>query len=162
MARILQKFKAMEFSSHLCHQKSLNYPPFKLGSLFLLFMISCQTSSRTTFGNVDGYRIGLTTIPAQPVEGSNKFKVILKDEAGKAVDGAKIMAHYFMAPQGNRSILTGSVDGKFNENGEYIVLMNIPREGEWTINFRVTTPQKKVIAANFEVKTGKTGARFIG
>lgn len=125
-------------------------------------MCSCQTASRTTFGDVNGYRIGLTTIPAQPVEGSNKFKVVLKDETGKAVDHAKVSVHYFMAPQGHVMTLSGSADAKFKEKGEYTILMNIPREGEWTINLQVSPPGKSTIVANFEVKTGKTGARFIG
>src|SRR5207253_2817981 len=98
---------------------------------FLLLALACSAGQSTalTAGDLD---VRVTIDPDPPRSGENRLHVLLRDAAGKPVDGARLAFEYDMAAMGAMPEMKGGGDVKAEGGGRYTIAYPLPMQGDWT------------------------------
>ncbi len=78
--------------------------------------------------------------PDPPIAAENRLLLRLRDEQGRAVDGAKLELDYDMPAMGTMPEMKGRGESRALGNGRYRIDYELPMNGEWKVTVSIEAP----------------------
>jgi len=103
------------------------------------------------------YRIQVQVKPDPPVAGKNKLTIIVKDDSGRVVSGAKVRAVAQMPAMGNMKEMNAPADIREIKNGIYSGELTLGMKGEWPLAVDVESEALGHGDLVFDMATGRKG-----
>jgi hypothetical protein len=96
----------------------------------------------------DNYRVTLAMEPSPAAVGPGVLAVTLKDDAGKAVNGARLEVEANMSHAGMVPVLAGTAE---SQAGLYRVPLQWTMAGDWVVDLKFTLPDGRQVARRYPV-----------
>jgi len=103
------------------------------------------------------YRIQVQVQPDPPVAGKNTLTIIVKDDSGQAVSGAKVRAVAQMPAMGSMKKMNAPADIRETESGIYSGELTLGMKGEWPLAVDVESDALGHGDLVFDMATGRKG-----
>lgn len=118
-----------------------NFVLLVLAFVSMFVLVGCGSAGSQENSTTGGLQVTLETNPAQPQQGPVELIVDVKDEAGRALDGATVTLKADMIGH-SMGDLSGQATGQ--TNGRYAIGANLSMAGEWQIDVQVKIAETEV------------------
>ncbi len=100
--------------------------------------------------NAGGMNITLKANRYPLVKGDNTINVMIADQAGKALNDAKVDVRVYMPPMPGMAPMDSTTQAMVMGD-KYMATVNVPMEGGWKTDVTVTQPGKQAVTTTFNV-----------
>lgn len=124
-------------------------PPIGVGVVLVLVILAgCGRMQQGDPTTRDNYRVTLAMEPSPAAVGPGVLAVTLKDDAGQAVDGARLEVEANMSHAGMVPVLAGTAE---SQAGLYRVPLRWTMAGDWVVDLKFTLPDGRQVARRYPV-----------
>ena len=118
-----------------------------------------QAMSEADFTNAGPYQVAVSVTPSKPVMGANQLQILVRDNNGQPLSGAKVRAVGEMPAMGTMSAMYAPAEITEVAPGRYEGSFELTMAGEWPLAVDIAEGENHV-DLTFDMATGREGLRL--
>ena len=118
-----------------------------------------QAMSEADFTNAGPYQVAVSVTPSKPVVGANQLQILVRDNNGQPLSGAKVRAVGEMPAMGTMPAMYAPAEITEVAPGRYEGSFELTMAGEWPLAVDIAEGENHV-DLTFDMATGREGLRL--